>query len=409
MTDRSAPNRMKMLDDRTVRLDGPRLAPETVRGARAVRTVDLAAVAENWRALSARVAPARCAAVIKAGAYGIGRRDAKVLAEGLAAIGCDAFFVAAIDEAIALGPVANHADIFVLDGLIPDRANEYMAGIQPVLSTRAQIEAWAHHCKALGARKPAAVHIDTGMSRLGLTPEEIPSIAERTDLFEAFALSLVVSHPACADDLANPMTAEQLARFNALRAKLPTAPASFANSAAIFHGPEYHLDLVRPGISLYGARAVNDVPNPMQPAVGLHGRILQVRTIPFGASVGYGARFVAQRDTRVATIATGYADGYERALGNAPKADRPRVWIAGQPAPIVGRVSMDLITADVTDIPDGDVSEGDWAELFGVNQSVDDLADICGTIGYELLTGIGTRAARVGWTVEGDQLYSLEG
>ncbi|MEO0730182.1 MAG: alanine racemase C-terminal domain-containing protein, partial [Pseudomonadota bacterium] len=210
----------------------------------------------------------------------------------------------------------------------------------------------------------------------------------------------------CADDLDDQMTAEQLARFDALRAKLPATKASFANSAAIFHGPQTHLDLVRPGIALYGARASENIPTSLKPAVGLHGRILQVRDIAPGASVGYGATFVARRPTRIATIATGYADGYERALGNMPPRARPLVWINGHPAPLAGRVSMDMITADITDLPQDAVCEGDWAELFGVHQTVDDLADICGTIGYELLTGFGSRAARVGWRGDGSPIRS---
>ncbi|MEO1694059.1 MAG: alanine racemase [Pseudomonadota bacterium] len=390
------------------RLNGPKYFADAVAGARAVSTIDMAAIVANWRTLAERVAPAACAAVIKASAYGLGARHAEMLATDLNTAGCTTFFVATIDEALMLGRIRDRAVIYVLDGYHAARADAYTQGIRPVLSSLAQIEAFATHAAAAedaNATPPAAaIHIDTGMSRLGLTAADVATLSTQHHVLAAFKLALVVTHPACADDLDDQMTTEQLGAFNTLRAKLPDAPASFANSAAIFHGAGLHLDLVRPGIALYGARASENIPAAMTPAVGLHGRILQVRDIPPGASVGYGATFVARRPTRIATIATGYADGYERALGNLPARARPNVWINGHPAPLAGRVSMDMITADVTDLPPSDVCEGDFAELFGVHQTVDDLADMCGTIGYELLTGFGTRAVRVGWRGDGTAL-----
>jgi alanine racemase len=233
------------------------------------------------------------------------------------------------------------------------------------------------------------------MNRLGMPGDEVLSLAQRPEVLQSFELALVMSHLACADEPSNPMNAAQRRRFDDLRSRLPAAPASLANSGGTFLGAEYHYDLVRPGIALYGGRAFEGAPNPMRTVVRLAARILQVRTVPVGEPVGYGAIFRTRRPTRVATIACGYADGFLRALSTSTDQPGPAGYIDAYAVPLVGRVSMDLLTVDVTDVPDRLVHRGGWVELMGERVTVDDLTDRAGTIGYELLARLGPRVHRV--------------
>jgi alanine racemase len=233
------------------------------------------------------------------------------------------------------------------------------------------------------------------MNRLGMPEYEIEQLIAHPDLLSAFELSLVMSHLACADEPANPMNARQRERFNELRAKLPPAPASLANSGGVFLGPSYHFDLVRPGIALYGGRAHDGKPNPMQTVVRLAARILQVRDLAPGATIGYGATYRVQRPSRIATIACGYADGFLRALSVKTGEAGPVGYIGDYPVPIVGRVSMDFTTVDVTDVPPELTRRGAWVEVMGERVTLDDLTDRAGTIGYELLSRLGQRVHRV--------------
>jgi alanine racemase len=352
--------------------------------ARSVRIDDLGALTANWRHLADRAAPAVCAAVVKAHAYGL----SEAAPHALARAGCGTFFVATLEEGMRWRAAVPEAVIFILDGLLVGAEEAYAANtLRPVLSTPKQIAAWSRFCGARRERLPAAIHIDTGMSRLGLTAADVGRLVDTPDLLATFEIALVMTHPASADDPADEMTRRQFDAFNALRAKLPAAPASFANSPGIFHDG-MALDLVRPGIALYGGRPGAPPIPTLDRVVHVFARVLQVRTINAGETVGYGASFAAERESRIATLAFGYADGFNRALGNLPPDQRPNVWFGAHAAPIVGRVSMDLITVDVTDLPDGSVTEGGWAELIGRHQSVDDLADRIGTIGYEILTSL---------------------
>lgn len=328
------------------------------------------AVAANFATMR-RVGGA-AAAVVKADAYGTGMAG---IVPALLAEKCDSFFVARLEEGVALRALAPKARIFVLDGAAADTVPALMAhNLVPVLSSLAQIAAW-------GSRGAAALHVDTGMNRLGLPLDDIAQVA--------FAPVLVMSHLACGDDPASPMNAVQLSRFKAALALLPPAPASLAASGGVFLGKDYHFDLVRPGIGLYGGHPQpGHGDNPMQCAVQLTGTVLQVRAIAAGDSVGYGASFRAARPSTIATIALGYADGVLRSAGN-----RASVIIRGRRAALAGRVSMDLITADVTGI-DGVVA-GDEAELFGPGLPVDEAAAQWGTISYELLTGLSRRVPRI--------------
>lgn len=356
-------------------------------------TIDLGALVANWRDLAALAAPGDCAGVVKADAYGLGIAEA---VPALAEAGCATFFVALPVEARQVRAAAPEATIYVLGGFAPESAAAFdEAGARPVLGSLAEVEAWAALCHAEGARRPAAIHVDTGMNRLGLSADEVDALAARPELTESFELALVMSHLACADTPEHPLNARQVDRFTSLRARFPPTPASLANSGGTLLGPPYRLDLARPGIAVYGGRALADRPNPMRPVVRLEARILQVRTARAGERVGYGAVQTLTRDTRLAILAAGYADGYIRAAGGADGRPGASAYLGGHRAPLVGRVSMDLIAIDVTDVPEIFVKSGNYAELLGDNFTVDDLADRAGTIGYEVLTRLGGRVHRV--------------
>ena len=290
---------------------------------------------------------------------------------------------------------APNADLYVLDGLFPDAAPAFdEIDARPVLGSLLEIQDWADHCARTGEKRPAAIHIDTGMNRLGLRGSDV-DILIQGDLLGSFESAIVMSHLACADDPENPMNEAQRSSFDTLRAKLLDMPACFANSGGIFRGEPYHYDMVRPGISLYGGRAVNGVANPMQPVVTLQARIVQLRDAEPGETVGYGATRKLTRPTRIATVACGYADGLFRRLSAGDGETGLSGLIGGHLAPILGRVSMDTITLNVTDIPAELTSRGALVELLGHQTSVDDLADLAGTIGYEVLTSLGRRYQRV--------------
>ncbi len=358
----------------------------------ALLTIDLDALVANYRALQARAPNAECAAVVKADAYGTGADEAVA---ALSQAGCRTFFVATLEEARQIRPVAAEADLYVLDGLFPDAAPGFAdIGARPVLGSLAEIAEWAAFCRETGTAGPAAIHIDTGMNRLGLRAADVDAIGEDATVLAGFRPALVMSHLACADAPDHPMNETQRLAFDALRAKLPAMPACLANSAGIFLGAPYHYDMVRPGIALYGARAVTGVPNPMVPVVRLAARIVQIREAEAGDTVGYGAARRLSRPTRIATVAAGYADGIFRHLGASDGESGLTAHIDGHAAPILGRVSMDMLTLDVTDVPAGLARRGALVELLGDHVGVDDLADRAGTIGYEVLTSLGRRYQR---------------
>ena len=362
--------------------------------ARAVLTIDLAALRANWGALNAASGLAECAGVIKADAYGLGIEQ---IAHALVDEGCKTFFVATLTEARIVRLAHPPARIFVLDGLLPGAAAHYTGfDLCPCLSSLDEVREWAAWCDATGRRLPAALHIDTGMHRLGLSAAELDQlVGPEGSLLARFELVLVMSHLACADVRGHPLNELQLQRFRAMRAKLPPAPASLANSGGVFLGPDYHFDLVRPGIALYGGRAFEGHENPMHWVVRLQARILQVRNVKAGDSIGYGATFTAERDSRVATLACGYADGFLRALSGPTGRPGPVGYIGEHQVPVVGRVSMDLITVDVTGVPERAACRGAWVEVLGARTTIDDLTDMAGTIGYELLTRLGRRVHRI--------------
>jgi alanine racemase len=330
--------------------------------------------------------------VVKADAYGLGMQRA---AASLWTAGCRTFFVATIAEGVALRDTLPQARIYVLGGLLPATPPIFERhDLRPVLNSEVEVNDWADYCAARGKPLPAALHIDTGMNRLGLSAVEVETIASRDTLWSLFELALVMSHLACADEAGHPKNERQRKLFDALRARLPKARASFANSAGILLGKHHHYDMVRPGIALYGGRALASGDNPFEPAVSWFGRILQVRDVAPGEAVGYGATRTLKAPTRIAIVAVGYADGFSRALSIKDEQTGLSVHIEGHAAPILGRVSMDLITVDVTSLPEGAAQRGGWAELIGPNVSAQEMAHHAGTIDYEILTNLGARAIR---------------
>lgn len=350
-------------------------------------TVDLDALRANYRTIADRVAPARCGAVVKANAYGLG--IARV-APTLYREGCRTFFVAQLCEAEPLArAIAPDAAIFILNGPAPGSEARFAhAGFLPVLGSRSQLDGWRSLAQAQGRALPAALQIDSGMSRLGLPPAEAIALAADPALGHEIDVRLLMTHLACADEPEHSANAAQLARFDSVRTHFPAVPASIANSGGAFLPPAFHHDLVRPGIALYGAD-----PGPhaegLRPVVRLDARVIQIRAIVAGAGVGYGLDHIAAAPQRLATLALGYGDGWPRSLGGAGAA-----WHRGVRLPIAGRVSMDSLTVDITALPDGALAEGDFVELLGPSQSLADVALDAGTIAYEILTRLGTRHAR---------------
>lgn len=353
----------------------------------AILTVDLGALRANYRLLRERAAPAACAAVLKSDAYGLG---AAALAPALYQEGCRHFFVAHLDEGIALRPhLASDAAIFVLHGAPPATEAEFTAHqLVPVLNSLQQIDGWRRHAKAQGRALPAIVQVDSGMSRMGLSPLELDAWLAEAEPFAGIELGYLMSHLACADQPAHPMNAQQLARFNAIRARLPHCPASLANSSGIFLSPDYHFDLVRPGAALYGI-APNTGVNPMRPVVRLRAKVIQTRAIGAGDHVGYGLAYTAGAARRIATVSLGYADGWPRAMSNLGLAI-----VDGVRLPQIGTISMDTITLDASALPARRLEAGSLVDLICPEHPLDAVAGLADTIAYELLTNLGPRLHR---------------
>jgi alanine racemase len=348
----------------------------------AVLGIDLGAIRENFRRLKRRLGRAACGGVAKADAYGLGVAPVCI---ALAREGCAAFFVAHCAEGVTLrAALGAGPEIYVLNGLF-DGAEPVAigAGLTPVLNSPEQLKAWR---AAAGKNAPAALQVDTGMARIGMAPADF---AELTDAdLAGLDLKLVMSHLACADEPDNPANGAQRRSFQAARARFPQVPASLANSSGIFLGREYHFDLARPGAALYGVNPTPGAANPMAPVVRLEAKVIQTRTLPPYAGVGYGHAFHTTGTQRVATIALGYADGWHRRTGGA-------AWFEETRLPILGRVSMDSIILDVSALPAGMPRPGDLVEMIGPHQGVDAVAEAGGTIGYEVLTSLANRFHRI--------------
>ena len=356
-------------------------------------TIDLAALRANYQMIADRAGPARAAAVVKADAYGLG---AEQVAGALAQAGCRDFFVAVITEALELAPkLPADARVYVLNGLPPGaEATCAAAGVVPVLNSLGQVERWRAEARRRGVRLPAVIQVDSGMSRLGLAASDIDQLAP--GLADDVEVVLVMSHLACGDTPIAAANQEQLARFEALADRIgPQIPRSLANSAGVFIAPEFRQDLVRPGLALYGAAPIEGAASSVRPVVRLEARVIQLRVIEAGAGVGYGLTYVAKARRRLATVSVGYADGWPRRLGG-----RAAAYLGDVRLPIVGRVSMDSMTLDVSALPEGMLDEGDFVELLGPHQSLEAVAAAAETIAYEILTGLGRRFARTYLTQE---------
>jgi alanine racemase len=351
----------------------------------AVLQVDLGAIVENWHLLCRKHPSGPVAAVVKADGYGLGARP---IAAALARSGCRHFFVALPEEAFALRGHLPGAMLSVLNGLLPGMAPEYVAhNIVPVLGSLAEIDEWTALARQLGRALPAIVHVDTGMARLGLGREEVAVLAADPKRLAVLDLRYIMTHLVSAEVPEDPMNVEQRRRFTAACVMLPNAPCSIANSSGIFLGEAYGSDLARPGAALYGINPVPGRDNPMRQVVRLRARVLAVREIGADEPVGYNATWRTGRSSRIATVAIGYADGWHRSLSN-----RGQAVFDGQRVPLVGRVSMDLATFDVTEHPG--VRPGGWVELLGSQQTPDEVARDAGTNGYEVLTSLGRRFHR---------------
>ncbi len=347
-------------------------------------TIDLNAVIANWQDLRNRLRSKQCAAVVKADAYGLGLEK---VGPALYAGGCRLFFVAQLQEALALRRLLPRAEIAVLNGVGPHEAPEFAAGqILPVLNDRGQLRAWDSYCAGAG-KFPAILHIDTGMNRLGLLPKE--ALALQEEPLKNTTLRALISHLACADEPFHPLNLEQLKIFSEIRPLFPAIPASLAASSGLFLDEKYQFDFGRPGAAIYGLNPTPGKANPQRPTLRLEARILQVRRVDRPMTVGYGAAYSVRGPTSVATIGVGYADGYLRSLNN-----RGRVTISGITVPIIGRVSMDLITLDVTELPEHLAQPGQVVCLIGDQLTPDGVAQAAETIGYEILTSLGHRYTR---------------
>jgi alanine racemase len=375
--------------------DGTAVGPPS-REAGALLTIDLDALAANWRLLRDRAQGAECAAVIKADGYGIGLVPA---ARALSKAGCRTFFVAHVSEGVAARQTCPEADIYVLNGLLPGSDSVYGAcNLRPVLGSREEIVEWAAFNRIAATRLPAAIHVDTGMNRLGLRVDDALALKDDA-LLDDFEPALLMSHFVSSEVPDDPINARQIDAFGAARAAFPHVPASLCNSSGIFLPQNPRLDLVRPGYALYGGNPTPDRDNPMQAVVRLEARVIQVRDADTGETVGYNGQWTAGGQRRLATLSVGYADGYPRAASatDAKAESRAPVGeaiVAGQRCPFAGRVSMDLLSIDVTDVPENLVRRGDPVTLIGNDLDVDEVGRRAGTIGYEILTGLGRRYAR---------------
>ncbi len=349
----------------------------------ATLTVNLAALRSNYRLLARKSGKAITGAAIKGEAYGLGLEP---VARTLWDEGCRDFFIARPEEGEVLRAILKHANIYVLDGLYTGETAYYLKhDLRPAITTLQQAREWAKH----GNQAACAFHVDTGINRVGMTGD---------DYFDSLKLlkpALLMSHLACADDHQHPMNKAQWLRFGALRKLLPHVPASFANSSGIFLGEGFHFDLTRPGVALYGGNPTPHKKNPVKPVAHLEARVLQIRDVKKGDTVGYSATWQVKKSSRVAIIAAGYRDGIPRKLSSTQQTSNAQVFLGGMRCPIIGRISMDMTCVDVTALPERKLARTTSAEFFGRNISVDEAAGWAGTISYELLTHLGNRYTRV--------------
>jgi alanine racemase len=365
--------------------------PEDLAGA--ILTIDLEALKANWTVLAARAGKAECGAAVKGNAYGLGIAP---VAQALWAAGCRSFFVARPKEGEELRALLPQAVIYVLDGLFAGQAEYYAKlDLRPALISIEEAREWSAFGRVYGRKLPCALHVDTGINRLGFAMVEFEALLAENFIFEGLNVSLLMSHLACADDPPHPLNGKQRDAFAEVRRRLPGVPASLANSSGIFLGDGFTHDLVRPGIAMYGGNPTPGWPNPMAAVAHLEGTVMQVRDVQPGDTVGYSATWQAKRPTRIAVLGAGYKDGVPRALSSKQDNGPAQVFLGGRRCPIVGRISMDMMAIDITDLSPGAITRGARAEILGPNIPIDEAAGFAGTISYELLTRLGSRYARL--------------
>ena len=353
-------------------------------------TIDLAALAANYKTMQKNAGKAETSAVVKADGYGLGMAE---IAPVLFDAGCRSFWVAQLNEGIALRAILPEAKIYVLNGVPSGTAAQFETyDLRPCLVTPAQVEEWQSHCQA-NKPLPACLFVDSGFNRLGLGEIEIANLMARPDIFEGWELCLIASHLACADDPTHPMNGAQLERFGNALAVLPPAPASLANSGGTMLGADYHFDMIRTGTMLYGCSATAKEEDALSPIASLRAPLLQMRRLSAGDSIGYGATFTASEEMTIGIASLGYGDGLSRHFGNQSPSPI-RFTIGGQPVSLLGRISMDSLAIDLTNLPQMP-SVGDMVEIFGQDNPIDRLAQQGNTISYELLTSLGSRYNRI--------------
>lgn len=350
--------------------------------------VDLSKIRNNYKILDEICKTATVSAVVKANSYGLG---ADKIAPALSLEGCKDFFVTTINEAISLREVVKDGNIFVLNGLFDNDVEQFQEyNLIPVINHLEQLSILKQLALKSQKKQPCILHINTGMNRLAMPMREADHLIDNLSLLEGIDIKYVMSHLASSEEKENPYNKEQLDKFKGYLQYFPKTKASLANSSGVFLGNEYHFDLVRPGFALYGGNPTPNKPNPMKNPVKLTAQIIQLQNLSHNNYIGYNSTFLSNRNSVIATLPFGYADGYSRNLSN-----KGEVFIDGHSAPVVGRVSMDLVTIDVTDIPANKIFLGAEVEIIGDNCTADKIASMSGTIGYEILTRLGNRYKRV--------------
>jgi alanine racemase len=381
----------------TIAPDAPPLEKITTAGppapeAGGILTIDLTALEANWKSLARRVMPSECAAVIKADGYGCGIEPVATM---LAKAGCKTFFVADLFEARRVRSVVAEPTVYVLNGLMPGTAATFAdLHVRPVIGSMTELAEWDAFVTANDWRGGAALHVDTGMNRLGISPGDAAALAPRIRS-ENHGITLLMSHFACSELPDHPLNEQQIKLFREIRVLYRGIPSSIANSSGNFLSDAAHCDMVRPGAALFGVNPIPGRNNPMRPVIELRGRVVGLRNLMRGETVGYDAAWTAKRATAIAIVGVGYADGYLRAASASDAVRGAQVIVAGKRCALAGRVSMDLIAIDITDVPEGTVKRGDMVTLIGDDITVDDFAASAGTIGYEVLTSLGKRYHRI--------------
>jgi alanine racemase len=347
-------------------------------------TIRLGALKRNYGKVCDLAADSVVGAAVKANGYGLG---AVPVANALWNAGCRDFFVAYAAEGVEVRNALPQANIYVFNGAMPGTTDVLVAhDLMPLIVSLEQLEIWSAQARRLNQKLDVGLHFDSGMARTGIVHAEADYLFSNPQLLDRLQLRHVMSHMASADDLTSSQPEAQLETFKTQRNMFPDVPASLSNSAGVFRGSEFHFDLVRPGIALYGGSPIDGQPNPMEQTVVLESPIVQFKDVMRGDQVGYGATYEVAKPERHATLTVGYADGYLRSKSNSG-----HVWIGGHLCPVVGRVSMDLTIVNITEVPDELIYLGAPVEMIGDNRPIDEVAAAAGTIANELLTELGSR------------------